>query len=595
MKKYIFTILLLVLSIQCVTAVNVILENGTVLAGETTTLILSMNEAPLGFAGYSVNVSVDSEYIQISDVEFPDWALMTDAIGLEEGAEVRLKAVDLGHAVEAGATDIELARITFSGIENGSSLIQFSNEIFSDDSDNDINPVFPEPVIVVCSSGNESGLINVILEEGSVSVGETTTLLLSMDKAPLGFAGYFVNVSVDLEYVRITDVEYPDWALMTDTIGLEEGAEVRLKTVDLGHAVESGATDIELARITFTGIKNGSSQVQFSNEIFSDDSDNDINPVFPEPVIVVCSLGNTSAVVSTTSAEVATPDNTAEITLTLNQVPDGFSGYNVYLNIGNASVAEVTSVSYPPWALMNDVSSLPATENVLLKAADLSNEVQAGATDIELATITVRGLYPGTTGFVFTSPNFDDESGSNMDVSFISGSFTVTRFAPLAITGIDPAEESNKGPVNITIRGSGFLQGATVILRNANFTNISGYDLSYTSGSEIISGFNLTKAETGNWSVIVTNINGESVTDENGFWISSSIIPIEGQEDTPNDLNGDGLYEDLNGNSQLDYADVNMFFEKLDWIIANGAVWGFDFNSDGTLEFIDIIALYEMI
>ena len=145
------------------------------------------------------------------------------------------------------------------------------------------------------------------LSEGSVHAGGETTLILTLDEAPDGFAGYFVSISVDPEYVRIVDVKYPEWATMKKTGGLDEGTDVRLKTVDLKKAIGPGATDIELARITFRGIKDGSSKIGFYAGIFSDDSDNEINPVLPEPTIVISGSSTESGIIKeSTEAQVET-------------------------------------------------------------------------------------------------------------------------------------------------------------------------------------------------------------------------------------------------------------------------------------------------
>ena len=74
-----------------------------------------------------------------------------------------------------------------------------------------------------------------------------------------------------------------------------------------------------------------------------------------------------------------------------------------------------------------------------------------------------------------------------------------------------------------------------------------------------------------------------------------TLIPIEGQSEMPTDPNSDGLYEDLNGNLEIDYADVNLFFDKLDWMRANEPVSAFDFVTNGDLGIGDIIALFDMI
>ena len=56
----------------------------------------------------------------------------------------------------------------------------------------------------------------------------------------------------------------------------------------------------------------------------------------------------------------------------------------------------------------------------------------------------------------------------------------------------------------------------------------------------------------------------------------------------PTDLDGDGLYEDLNGNGILDFDDVVLFCDNLETL----APEKFDFNGNGIVDFVDIITLY---
>jgi len=75
----------------------------------------------------------------------------------------------------------------------------------------------------------------------------------------------------------------------------------------------------------------------------------------------------------------------------------------------------------------------------------------------------------------------------------------------------------------------------------------------------------------------------------------ASVIPLPGQVDPPTDPDGDGLYEDLNGNGGLDFDDVVQFFKHLEWIEANEPIACFDFNGNGGIDFDDIVRLFKEI
>ena len=63
-----------------------------------------------------------------------------------------------------------------------------------------------------------------------------------------------------------------------------------------------------------------------------------------------------------------------------------------------------------------------------------------------------------------------------------------------------------------------------------------------------------------------------------------------------NDLDGDGLYEDLNGNGRLDFDDVTTLFENIDILGGHPLVAScFDFNRNGRLDFADVVALFNLL
>jgi PKD repeat protein len=101
------------------------------------------------------------------------------------------------------------------------------------------------------------------------------------------------------------------------------------------------------------------------------------------------------------------------------------------------------------------------------------------------------------------------------------------------------------------------------------------------------------------------NIEVKELDDDNGNPIYAEVKPgrvvvlvspppLPAQRE-PRDLDGDGLFEDLNGNGRLDFADVVLFFKHKVFIEAN---WGSsltDFNGNGRLDFDDIVRLFRRV
>ncbi|GAH73945.1 unnamed protein product, partial [marine sediment metagenome] len=72
-----------------------------------------------------------------------------------------------------------------------------------------------------------------------------------------------------------------------------------------------------------------------------------------------------------------------------------------------------------------------------------------------------------------------------------------------------------------------------------------------------------------------------------------SVIPLPGYTNPPTDPDGDGLYEDLNGNGRKDFNDVVEFFKYMEWIEDNESIPCFDFNGNSRIDFDDIVKLFK--
>lgn len=71
-----------------------------------------------------------------------------------------------------------------------------------------------------------------------------------------------------------------------------------------------------------------------------------------------------------------------------------------------------------------------------------------------------------------------------------------------------------------------------------------------------------------------------------------AIMPIPGGVGLPSDPNGDGVYEDVNGNARADFADIVLFFDQLSWVAASEPTAAFDYNDSGRIDFADVVWLF---
>jgi len=104
--------------------------------------------------------------------------------------------------------------------------------------------------------------------------------------------------------------------------------------------------------------------------------------------------------------------------------------------------------------------------------------------------------------------------------------------------------------------------------------------------------------------VAVASVVNAAIDDDNGrpvavvirpgvIYVSGCPRPVAGV--VPRDLDGDGLYEDLNGNGRLDYDDVVRLFRYFDDPAIRGCWQLYDFNRNGRLDYDDIVALFRKV
>lgn len=138
--------------------------------------------------------------------------------------------------------------------------------------------------------------------------------------------------------------------------------------------------------------------------------------------LLICAAA--ASVISVGNGQVTTVDSTASVNLVYDAAPSGLSGYSININVTDPTVARITGVSFPTWATMKDNTTLPSS-SCNLKAADLTEQVQAGATSIPLATLTISGLKAGSTTITATVVRMNDDTDTRLTPTVEAGNFSV--------------------------------------------------------------------------------------------------------------------------------------------------------------------------
>ncbi|MFD1599906.1 PKD domain-containing protein [Halobellus rarus] len=83
-----------------------------------------------------------------------------------------------------------------------------------------------------------------------------------------------------------------------------------------------------------------------------------------------------------------------------------------------------------------------------------------------------------------------------------------------------------------------------------------------------------------------------NVTAENGATLTVSELVVGGSEQPAQDLDDDGVYEDVNGDGVVNELDVQLLFAERNSAVVQSSPDAFDFNGDGEFDILDVQALY---
>jgi PKD repeat protein len=296
--------------------------------------------------------------------------------------------------------------------------------------------------------------------------------------------------------------------------------------------------------------------------------------------IRVYTAGTTALIV--TPQSIAMPVGSVQTYMfTVNRVTTGLAGSNLTVGLSDPSVGEITGVTLPAWAVLNDTSALPA-DTLWFGGVDLGQQIQDEAVNIPLGAITVRADTVGTTTLLVTAPELDNETG--YPIPIVVSNAELTAYQPVAA---DFTADVTTGTIPLAV----------------SFTSRSTGDPAPTScawnfgDGSTSTAWNPTHEYTlpGRYTVSLTvtgPYNQDTVT---GYIVATRTVePFPGQTLSPLDPDFDGRYEDINGNGILDFEDVVIFYKNMEWVRTNTAVGiaPYDYNGNGLIDYDDVVQLF---
>jgi beta propeller repeat protein len=126
---------------------------------------------------------------------------------------------------------------------------------------------------------------------------------------------------------------------------------------------------------------------------------------------------------------------------------------------------------------------------------------------------------------------------------------------------------------------------------------VTGWLWDFGDGSATSAGQNPvhTYANPGTYTVTLTATNdaGSGTTTKDRYITVTEGMPaFPGYTNPPTDPDGDGIYEDVNGNGEIDYDDAVVMFWNIDWIEQKKLTAAFDLNGNGEIDYDDAVTLF---
>ena len=111
-------------------------------------------------------------------------------------------------------------------------------------------------------------------------------------------------------------------------------------------------------------------------------------------------------------------------TISLDSADQGLSGYILSVHPENPQISTISGVTFPGWATLSDATHGEGA-TYIIRALDMNEAVGPGAKNVQLATLTLNGVSPGSTQIMIEVKQLDDDNGNAISSQLLPGQVTV--------------------------------------------------------------------------------------------------------------------------------------------------------------------------
>lgn len=577
------------------TAIEFRLHDNEIDAGELATGDLVVVNAPDGISAYDITLtSDDGDVAKITDIDLAADPQFPDSSVSDDGSTATISA-GMGADPHDGAAEITLATVTIEGVGEGSSTFELGPDAQItnvDDGQYDIESMSGDTVSVVGELTDP--VVQVVPESAETEVGESAEFAVEASDLVAGLSDISYTLSIDNTIVDVEeeDVSVPDASDVEVTV--DDGQIDVIATRDA--PIEDEQADLGVIELTGVGI--GESPVAIETITLSDDDGNEYEPrqITDGAVTVLSGEPGVDVEIEFPSETVA-EGNTITGDVIVRNADTGVGAYDMVLTLSDTDLAVITELD-PTENPAFDSSEIVDNGTAVLEAGMGDNVHDSG--DVVIATVTLEAVAPGSASLDIEEPSVADAEVTQYEILSTEGA-SLTIEESIGVFEIGPLDDRRLSTSQVDD-----------VAFSAEITNVGDSEdiqpVELYIDDELIDSENveltINETETITFeSISLTQEPGEyeyrietpADTQTGNLTIIEGPPPIVG-DNLPQDLNGDGLFEDVTGSGQLDIFDVQALHANIESENVQEYSEFFNFSEldSETVDIFDVQTLHQM-
>lgn len=469
-------------------------------------------------------------------------------------------------------------------------------------------------------SGSSGGSTDVTFRDANQSVGEgnATTYDIIIESAPNGVSNYSYEINIsDPRIASITGFSFAGGPTQRSTAFGSSNDSVTVTAN--GSSIPAG-TNLTIGTVTLTGTTPGSTMVEVKVTQLTNATNGFITAGTKNGVLRVSGNVLQFAKRQHTVANGAT----TTYDVVLGQAPNGISTYSYDITVGNTSTAKITDFNFA--GSPSQQVEIYGPQNGSLEVTGAVSSITPG-NNVTVGTVTVSAINKGATSIGIVLNQLYDLNNDKITPAVSNGSISVKQRQ--ATFRNRRQKVSTGGTTGFDVILTSAPQGVStysykISTNNTNAAIITGFQFAGTPnqqtisygasnasvtvygsvanipagtnvsiGTVMVSGANSGKASIGLQITQLIDLNGGFMTYKkitNGsINITSGPGDLTGNGKGATDPNGDGEYEDINGDGTADLRDLQPYFNLVK--PGSGSLSNpnpVDFNGDGQADLRDL-------